>query len=118
MISGNTPLHVACERGLVGQIEMLTCKLDKEEDPGLQACELPQDVDVKNYSGKLRKISVIFLALLFLNRELKLGVLSEYIFLESSLLHRILFVTNILLCLCYFMISSYKKIKFPRTKSI
>lgn len=49
--NGNTPLHIACERGLIGQIEMLTCKLDKDEDPGMQKHELPQDVDLKNYSG-------------------------------------------------------------------
>jgi len=53
-ILGNTPLHIACERGFAGQVEMLTCKLDQDEDPGLQKLELPQDVNVKNYSGKLR----------------------------------------------------------------
>lgn len=48
---GNTPLHVACELGLVGQIDMLTLKLEENEDPGFQTLPLPQCVNEYNYSG-------------------------------------------------------------------
>ena len=50
---GNTPLHVACELGLLNQIEMLTAPLEQNEDPGFQTLSLPQGVNERNYSGEL-----------------------------------------------------------------
>ncbi|CAK8679781.1 NF-kappa-B inhibitor epsilon-like [Clavelina lepadiformis] len=48
---GNTALHAACERGLAACLEMLTVKLDADEDPGLQKTTLPQNVNERNYFG-------------------------------------------------------------------
>ena len=54
--NGNTPLHIACERGYYECVIALTTPLDprevKDVPYNVPYQRIPQDPDIKNYNGK------------------------------------------------------------------